>query len=156
MTGFSLLYSNEKEVLAVFLYNLCTIKNYIIMCFRNGGLPLMLCSSHLHPSMKMDASGELLIICSVSQSQVFLFFSSFHYYVWWENRYPFPGDNSGVVERTNKSAGTYAKACLAVASECKIPAIDLWTKMQNIPRWQKACLRYSHSLHFFSFQFMNS
>lgn len=125
----------------------------------------MLCSSHLHQSMKMDASGELLI-CSVSQSQVFLF-SSFHYYVcviifiggwvvgcgWWENRYPFPGDNSGIVERTNKSAGTYAKACLAVASECKIPAIDLWTKMQNIPGWQKACLRYSHSLHFFCFQF---
>lgn len=49
------------------------------MCFRNGGLRLMLCSSHLHQSMKMDASGELLI-CSVSQSQVFLF-SSFHYYV---------------------------------------------------------------------------
>lgn len=59
--------------------------------------------------------------------------------------YPFLGDGSGLPERTNESAGTYAKACLAVASECQIPVIDLWNKMQNVPGWQKACL--SDGLH---------
>lgn len=114
----------------------------------------------------IDEDGRLrwtsYLFCFTISSFSFFFFSllcvcDYFYWGlgggWWENRYPFPGDNSGIVERTNKSAGTYAKACLAVASECKIPAIDLWTKMQNIPGWQKACLRYSHSLHFFCFQF---
>lgn len=58
---------------------------------------------------------------------------------------PYSQNRSGLPERTNDSSGTYAKACLAVASERSIPAIDLWTKMQQLPGWQKACL--SDGLH---------
>ncbi|CAA3008102.1 GDSL esterase lipase At5g45920 [Olea europaea subsp. europaea] len=54
---------------------------------------------------------------------------------------PFVENESGLPERTNEAAGRYAKACLAVAAECGIPAVDLWTKMQQIPGWQKAYLR---------------
>ncbi|XP_027111868.1 GDSL esterase/lipase At5g45920-like [Coffea arabica] len=46
----------------------------------------------------------------------------------------------GLPERTNEAAGSYAIACLSVASECQTPAIDLWTKMQQIPGWQTAFL----------------
>ena len=45
-------------------------------------------------------------------------------------------------ERTNNAAGDYAKACIAVAAECGVSVIDIWTKMQQLPGWEKACLRY--------------
>ena len=45
-------------------------------------------------------------------------------------------------ERTNEAAGAYAKACIEVAGERGIPVIDLWTKMQKFPDWQKVYLRY--------------
>ncbi|KAI5657282.1 hypothetical protein M9H77_26075 [Catharanthus roseus] len=54
---------------------------------------------------------------------------------------PFVEDNSGLPERTNESAGSYAKACLAVASDSQVFAVDIWTKMQQFPGWHKACLR---------------
>ncbi|XP_021907709.1 GDSL esterase/lipase At5g45920 isoform X1 [Carica papaya] len=60
-------------------------------------------------------------------------------------RYPFIEDPTGLPERTNEAAGAYAKACSAVASECGIPVIDLWSKMQKFPGWQKSCL--SDGLH---------
>ncbi|KAK4589722.1 hypothetical protein RGQ29_020336 [Quercus rubra] len=44
-------------------------------------------------------------------------------------------------ERTNEAAGAYAKACVAVAEECGIPVLDLWTKMQQFPDWENAYLR---------------
>ena len=47
----------------------------------------------------------------------------------------------GLPERTNESAGAYAKACIAVAGECGVPVVDLWTKMQQFPDWQNAYLR---------------
>ncbi|KAM3362193.1 GDSL esterase/lipase isoform X1 [Capsicum galapagoense] len=58
---------------------------------------------------------------------------------------PFTENKSGLPERTNEAAGNYAKACLAVAAECGVSAIDLWTRMQRIPGWQTACL--SDGLH---------
>lgn len=48
-------------------------------------------------------------------------------------------------ERTNDAAGNYAKACIAVATECGVSVIDIWTKMQQVPGWEKACL--SDGLH---------
>ncbi|GFY91924.1 SGNH hydrolase-type esterase superfamily protein [Actinidia rufa] len=55
--------------------------------------------------------------------------------------HPFSENALGLPERTNQAAGAYAKACVAVAGECGIPAVDLWTKMQQFPDWQKAYLR---------------
>ncbi|PSS24594.1 GDSL esterase/lipase [Actinidia chinensis var. chinensis] len=55
--------------------------------------------------------------------------------------HPFTENVLGLPERTNQAAGAYAKACVAVAGECGIPAVDLWTKMQQFPDWQKAYLR---------------
>nr|GLL28893.1 GDSL esterase/lipase At5g45920 [Ipomoea trifida] len=60
-------------------------------------------------------------------------------------RYPYGENNSGLPERTYEAAGTYAKACLAVAAELGIPSVDLWTKVQEVPDWQTACL--SDGLH---------
>ncbi|KAK4399197.1 GDSL esterase/lipase [Sesamum angolense] len=54
---------------------------------------------------------------------------------------PYINNLSGLPERTNESAGRYAKQCLAAAAECGVPVIDLWTKMQQSPGWQKAYLR---------------
>ncbi|KAF5742329.1 GDSL esterase/lipase [Tripterygium wilfordii] len=48
-------------------------------------------------------------------------------------------------ERTNDAAGSYAKACVEVAGECRCPVIDLWTKMQQFTDWKKAYL--SDGLH---------
>lgn len=48
----------------------------------------------------------------------------------------------GLPERTNEAAGAYAKACVAAAEECGCVVVDLWTKMQQFPDWQKAFLRY--------------
>ncbi|WOL08263.1 hypothetical protein Cni_G17015 [Canna indica] len=58
------------------------------------------------------------------------------------------GDNSGLPERTNESAGAYAKACISVAEELGLPVIDVWSKMQQVPNWEKSCLR--DGLHFTS------
>lgn len=44
-------------------------------------------------------------------------------------------------ERTNEAAAAYAKACVAVAGECGLSVIDLWTKIQQLPDWEKSCLR---------------
>jgi hypothetical protein len=51
----------------------------------------------------------------------------------------------GLPERTNEAAGEYARACIAVATECQIPFIDLWTKMQQSPNWKKDYLRFQKS-----------
>nr|GMC50303.1 GDSL esterase/lipase At5g45920 [Ipomoea batatas] len=59
--------------------------------------------------------------------------------------YPYGENNSGLPERTYEASGTYAKACLAVAAELGIPSVDLWTKVQEVPDWQTACL--SDGLH---------
>ncbi|CAL5346145.1 unnamed protein product [Camellia sinensis] len=59
-----------------------------------------------------------------------------------KNRWhPFVENMLGLPERTNEAAGAYAKACVSVAGECGIPVVDLWTKMQQFPDWQKAYLR---------------
>ncbi|KAI3456182.1 hypothetical protein Pfo_012845 [Paulownia fortunei] len=55
--------------------------------------------------------------------------------------HPYVDNPSGLPERTNEAAGSYAKQCLAVAAECGVSAIDLWEKMQQFPGWQKAYLR---------------
>ncbi|KZV53217.1 GDSL-motif lipase/hydrolase family protein [Dorcoceras hygrometricum] len=54
--------------------------------------------------------------------------------------HPFCDNPSGLPERTNEAAGNYAKACVTVASECGVVAVDLWTKMQQYPGWKKAYL----------------
>lgn len=51
-------------------------------------------------------------------------------------------DSSGLPERTNDSAGAYAKACLAVATGSNIPVIDIWSIMQQFLGWEKSFLRY--------------
>ncbi|XP_061363457.1 GDSL esterase/lipase At5g45920 [Gastrolobium bilobum] len=60
-------------------------------------------------------------------------------------RYPYVDDPQGLPERTNEAAGEYARVCIAVAGECGIPVIDLWTKMQQYPDWRKEYL--SDGLH---------
>ncbi|AES63978.1 putative SGNH hydrolase-type esterase domain-containing protein [Medicago truncatula] len=60
-------------------------------------------------------------------------------------RYPFENNPEGLPERTNEAAGEYARACITVATECHIPYIDLWTKMQQFPDWKKVYL--SDGLH---------
>ncbi|XP_020099647.1 GDSL esterase/lipase At5g45920 isoform X2 [Ananas comosus] len=61
-------------------------------------------------------------------------------------QYPYTDGPSGLPERTNESAGAFAKACVAVAKELGVPYIDLWTKMQQFPDWEKSFLR--DGLHF--------
>ncbi|XLT09710.1 hypothetical protein HN51_055503, partial [Arachis hypogaea] len=48
-------------------------------------------------------------------------------------QYPYTDNPQGLPERTNKAAGEYARACTAMAAECGVPMIDLWTKMQQCP-----------------------
>ncbi|GAV71066.1 Lipase_GDSL domain-containing protein [Cephalotus follicularis] len=60
-------------------------------------------------------------------------------------RHPYVENPMGLPERTNEAAGYYANACVAVAEECGIPVVDLWTKMQHCPGWQTAYL--SDGLH---------
>ncbi|KAK3008751.1 hypothetical protein RJ639_015310 [Escallonia herrerae] len=55
--------------------------------------------------------------------------------------YPFAKNTLGLPERTDDAAGAYAKACVDVAGECGTPVVDLWTRMQQFPDWQKAYLR---------------
>ncbi|KAG5561823.1 hypothetical protein RHGRI_004764 [Rhododendron griersonianum] len=59
--------------------------------------------------------------------------------------HPYVENASGLPERTNEAAGAYAKACVAIARQCGILVVDLWTKMQEFPGWQKAYL--SDGLH---------
>ncbi|XP_058201470.1 GDSL esterase/lipase At5g45920-like isoform X1 [Rhododendron vialii] len=59
--------------------------------------------------------------------------------------HPYVENASGLPERTNEAAGAYAKACVAIARQCGILVVDLWTKMQEVPGWQKAYL--SDGLH---------
>lgn len=54
--------------------------------------------------------------------------------------HPLSDISSSLPERTNEAAGNYAKACLTVASERGVAAVDLWTKLQQFPGWQKAYL----------------
>ncbi|XP_024984494.1 GDSL esterase/lipase At5g45920 isoform X2 [Cynara cardunculus var. scolymus] len=53
----------------------------------------------------------------------------------------FDENPSNLPERTNEAAGNYAKACVAVAGECRVPVVDLWTRMQQFPYWGKTYLR---------------
>ncbi|XP_071719883.1 GDSL esterase/lipase At5g45920 [Rutidosis leptorrhynchoides] len=55
--------------------------------------------------------------------------------------HPYNENPSNLPERTNEVAGNYAKACVAVAGECDVPVIDLWTRMQQYDDWRKAYLR---------------
>lgn len=64
-------------------------------------------------------------------------------------RFPYVENPLNQPERTNEAAGAFAKACVAVARESGLPVIDLWTKMQQYPGWQKAHLR-SLSLNYVS------
>lgn len=45
-------------------------------------------------------------------------------------------------ERTNEMAGVYARHCVELAKDLGIPAIDLWSKMQETEGWQKKFLRF--------------
>ncbi|XP_043698992.1 GDSL esterase/lipase At5g45920 [Telopea speciosissima] len=58
---------------------------------------------------------------------------------------PYMENPSGLPERTNEAAGAYAKACIEVGKECGMPVVDLWSKMQQFPGWQKNHL--SDGLH---------
>lgn len=64
-------------------------------------------------------------------------------------RHPYVDNPEGLPERTNEVAGEYARACIAVATECQIPVIDLWTKMQQFPDWRKDYLRFLKISTFF-------
>ncbi|KAI3740648.1 hypothetical protein L2E82_31118 [Cichorium intybus] len=55
--------------------------------------------------------------------------------------HPYGENPSNLPERTNETAGNYAKACVAVAGECGVPVVDLWTRMQQFREWDKAYLR---------------
>ncbi|XP_074573836.1 GDSL esterase/lipase At5g45920-like [Curcuma longa] len=58
-----------------------------------------------------------------------------------EGRLRFPyGNRSGLPERTNAAAGTYARACVFVAQQLGLPVIDIWTKMQQFSNWEKTFL----------------
>lgn len=56
-------------------------------------------------------------------------------------RYPYAHDYSGLPERTNAAAGVYARACVEVARQCGIRAIDIWSRMQKFTGWEKCFLR---------------
>lgn len=56
-------------------------------------------------------------------------------------QFPYVENPLNQPERTNEAAGAFAKACVAVARESGLPVIDLWTKMQQFPGWQKDHLR---------------
>ncbi|XP_062230227.1 GDSL esterase/lipase At5g45920-like [Phragmites australis] len=56
-------------------------------------------------------------------------------------RYPYAHDSSGLPERTNAAAGAYARACVDVAKQSGLRAIDIWSRMQKFPEWEKTFLR---------------
>ncbi|KAL1076466.1 hypothetical protein V6Z11_D10G033500 [Gossypium hirsutum] len=60
-------------------------------------------------------------------------------------RHPYVENPSGLPERTNEAAGSFAKACVETAEECGIAVVDLWTRMQQYTDWRKAYL--SDGLH---------
>lgn len=64
-------------------------------------------------------------------------------------RHPYVENPTGQPERTNEAAGVYAKACTEVSRELGLPVIDLWTKMQQLPDWKKAYLRYIYMLAYY-------
>ena len=37
----------------------------------------------------------------------------------------------------------YARACLEVARQCGLRDIDIWSRMQRFPGWEKSFLRYA-------------
>ncbi|KAA0052635.1 GDSL esterase/lipase [Cucumis melo var. makuwa] len=73
-------------------------------------------------------------ICKICRCQSINYFSN-----------PYVPNPLNEPERTNDAAGAYANACIAVAKECGVSVIDIWTKMQQVPGWEKACL--SDGLH---------
>uniref|UniRef100_A0A0D9WM44 Uncharacterized protein n=1 Tax=Leersia perrieri TaxID=77586 RepID=A0A0D9WM44_9ORYZ len=56
-------------------------------------------------------------------------------------RYQYGDGCSGLPERTNEAAGEYARACVDVAAERGLRAIDIWSKMQRFPGWESSFLR---------------
>ncbi|KDO18459.1 hypothetical protein SPRG_15168 [Saprolegnia parasitica CBS 223.65] len=46
---------------------------------------------------------------------------------------PPPIDDTRIKSRSNAEAGKYAAACVAVGAERKVPVVDFWTAMQNMP-----------------------
>lgn len=62
-----------------------------------------------------------------------------------ECRYPYAHDFSGLPERTNAAAAAYARACVEVARQCGLRAIDIWSRMQRFPGWEKSFLRYART-----------
>ncbi|EAY99754.1 hypothetical protein OsI_21739 [Oryza sativa Indica Group] len=62
-------------------------------------------------------------------------------YSGYNTRYQYGGDCAGLPERTNESAGAYARACVEVAAECGLRVIDIWSKMQRFPGWESSFLR---------------
>lgn len=58
------------------------------------------------------------------------------------DRYPYAHDCSGLPERTNAATGRYARACVDVARRCGVRSIDIWSRMQKFPGWEKTFLRY--------------
>lgn len=44
-------------------------------------------------------------------------------------------------ERTNEVTGTYARKCVELAEEMKIPCVDTWSVMQQTEGWEKLFLR---------------
>eukprot|EP00850_Spirogloea_muscicola_P011223 SM000069S20660 [mRNA] locus=s69:5956:9394:+ [translate_table: standard] len=52
---------------------------------------------------------------------------------------------SGIAERTNDVTGDYASTCQEVALEMGLPAVDLWTRIQEQENWWTTCL--SDGLH---------
>ncbi|KAL6606167.1 hypothetical protein ACP70R_041820 [Stipagrostis hirtigluma subsp. patula] len=56
-------------------------------------------------------------------------------------RYPYADDSSGLPERTNAAAGAYARACVEVARQSGLRAIDIWSRMQRFAGWEKSFLR---------------
>lgn len=63
-----------------------------------------------------------------------------------ECRYPYAHDFSGLPERTNAAAAAYARACVEVARQWGLRAIDIWSRMQRFPGWEKSFLRYARTL----------
>ncbi|KMZ59748.1 putative Isoamyl acetate-hydrolyzing esterase [Zostera marina] len=58
---------------------------------------------------------------------------------------PYGENTTGLPERTNSDAGAYAEACKSVAMENNLPVLDIWSKMQEFPHWEKTFL--SDGLH---------
>ncbi|KAI4977752.1 hypothetical protein ZWY2020_014306 [Hordeum vulgare] len=56
-------------------------------------------------------------------------------------RHPRNGDASVLPERTNEASGRYARACVEVATECRLRTIDVWSRMQEFPGWETSFLR---------------